>query len=294
MVKVMSLSKAQKVTILGSISSIILILGKLIIGVLGNSQALIADALHSASDLGTDIIVFAGLIAGRRPPDENHHYGHAAIETLASLSIGVVLIVIAIYIGARAAYCIHSREVSSPTFLALCMAGLSIILKEILYRVTIKVGNAERSKVLIANAWHHRSDALSSIAVFAGVGGSLLNPEWKMLDSYAALLVSFFVVKVGVSIFKESLMELVLTAPKAEVLEQIKKLITDVPGVLNVHALRVRSQGGILQMDAHVVVDSYMTVSDGHRIALNIESALIKSLPEIGSVVVHIDPSDVM
>lgn len=290
----MHLSKAQKVTVLGSIVSIILIVSKLIAGILGNSQALIADALHSASDLGTDILVFAGLIVSRRPPDKDHHYGHAAIETLASLLIGAVLIFVAIYIGVKAAYCIYSGEVSNPGFLALCMAGFSIISKEILYRVTIKIGNAERSKMLIANAWHHRSDALSSIAVFIGVGGSLLMPELKVLDSYAALLVSFFIVKIGLTIFKESLMELTVTAPKSSVLEEIKKLITDVPGVQNVHALRVRTQGGILQMDVHVVVDSYITVKEGHKIAVNIESTLIKSLPEIGSVVVHVDPSDVL
>ena len=292
--KVIPLSKAQKLTILGSIANITLIFGKLMAGIAGNSQALIADALHSASDLGTDIVVFAGLVVSKRPPDENHHYGHAAIETLASLLMGAVLISVAIYIGTKAAYCIYSKEVSNPSFLALCMAGFSIIVKEMLYRATVKIGNAERSKMLIANAWHHRSDALSSIAVFMGVVGSLLMPELKILDSYAAILVSFFVVKVGVTIFKESFMELVVTAPKSNILEQIKKLIADVPGVQNVHALRARTQGGILQMDVHVVVDSRMTVSEGHKIAVNIESALIKSLPKIGSVVVHIDPSDVM
>ena len=292
--EVMFSSKAQKVTVLGALVNIVLFLSKLIVGILGNSQALIADALHTASDLATDFIVFAGLIAGRRPPDANHHYGHAAIETLASLSIGAALVIVAIYIGTKAGFCIYSKEVSNPSFLALCIVGISIVVKEILYRATIKIGNADRSKMLIANAWHHRSDAFSSIAVFIGVGGSLLSPELRILDSYAALVVSFFVVKVGVDIFKESLMELILTAPKSDVLEKIRRLITDVPGVLNVHALRVRAQGGVLQMDVHVAVDGHMTVSEGHKIAVNIESALIKNLPEIKSVVVHVDPNDVI
>jgi cation diffusion facilitator family transporter len=292
--KHISLSKAQRITILGSIINIVLIFGKLIIGVLGSSHALIADAFHSASDLGTDIIVFAGLIVSRRPPDENHHYGHAAIESLLSLLVGIVLISVGVYIGAKAAYCIYTREVSNPSFLVLCMAGFSVIVKEMLYQSTIKIGNVERNKLLIANAWHHRSDSLSSIAVFVGVGGSLLMPELKVLDFYTALLVSFFVVKAGVSIFKESLMELIVTAPKSAVLEQIRSLITDVPGVQNVHSLRVRTLGGIHQMDVHVVVDSNKTVSEGHKIAVDIESALIKSLPEIGSIVVHVDPSDIL
>ena len=240
----LSVKEGRTVTLVGALVNALLVALKFIAGVLGHSQALIADAVHSISDLFTDVVVLVGLRMGRKEPDEQHHFGHARLETLASFIVGLALIATAIYIGIEATLNIYRHTESYPTKLALIGAGVSIIFKEALYHYTVRVGRRLRSNLIVANAWHHRSDSLSSVAVLIGVSGAIIRPSWHVLDAYAALLVSFFIVKVGLDTVRESLREFTDTAPSADILNTISACARGVPGVLDVHDLRVRTSGG--------------------------------------------------
>ena len=206
--------EGRRVTWIGVGANALLIVVKFVAGVLGHSQALIADAVHSVSDFFTDAVVLLGLWYGRRPPDEDHHFGHARIETMASAVVGFSLITVALYLGYRSAMNIYLHGNMHPTYPALIGAAVSIAVKEALYQYTAIVGKRIRSEAVIANAWHHRSDALSSVAVLIGVGGAVINPGWYILDAYAALLVSFFIAKVGIDVLWKALREMADTAPR--------------------------------------------------------------------------------
>jgi len=280
----------RSVTLIGAFVNLVLIILKFLAGVFGNSQALIADAVHSVSDLFTDAVVLFGLKIGQKAPDENHPFGHARIETLASTIVGLALIATALYLGIEAALNIYRHTEYHPTSLALIGAGISVVFKEALYHYTVHVGRRIKSKLIIANAWHHRSDALSSVAVLLGVTGAIINPSWHILDAFAALLVSFFIVKIGLEIFKNSMLEFTDTAPQPEILEEISKCAMKVEGVLDMHDLRVRTSGGLYQMEIHIVVDGQITVTDGHRVATEVESCLSEEIEDLDRVIVHVDP----
>jgi cation diffusion facilitator family transporter len=280
----------QRVTWVGVFTNTLLITLKFVAGILGHSQALIADAVHSVSDLFTDTIVLIGLKIGGKAPDEEHQFGHARIETLASAIVGLALIATALYLGINASLNIYRHTEYHPTKLALIGAGVSIALKEALYHYTVHVGRRIKSQLIIANAWHHRSDALSSVAVLLGVAGTLVNPSWHILDSFAALLVSFFIVKVGLEILRDSLREFTDTAPPPEILNTISACTRSVEGVLDMHDLRVRISGGLYQMETHIVVDGQLTVTEGHRIAKTVESCLAEEIDDLDRVIVHVDP----
>ena len=281
----------QRVTWVGAVTNALLILCKFVAGIFGHSQALIADAVHSVSDLFTDVIVLLGLKIGRKEPDEAHPFGHARIETLASAVVGLALIATALYLGLEAASNIYRHSEYHPTKLALIGAGLSIILKEALYYYTVRVGRRIKSQLIVANAWHHRSDALSSVAVFLGVTGALIRPSWHILDAFAALLVSFFIVKVGLDILGKSLREFTDTAPPPEIIKKISHCTKNVEGVLDTHDLKVRTSGGLYQMETHIVVDGQLTVTEGHRIAKAVERCLIEEVDDLDRVIVHVDPA---
>jgi cation diffusion facilitator family transporter len=284
-------SKAGKrVTIVGVFVNGFLIGFKFLAGILGHSQALIADGVHSISDLFTDIVVLLGLKMGRKAPDEKHPFGHGRIETLTSAVVGLALIVTALYLGIEACWNIYRHTEHHPTRLALFAAAASIILKEVLYRYTIRVGRRIKSPVIIANAWHHRSDALSSVAVLLGVTGAMIQPSWHILDSYAALVVSFLIIKVGLETVVDSLREFIDTAPPPETLEKITQCARSVNGVIDIHDVRARSTGGIYQMEVHIVVDGHLTVFEGHRIAKDVEHCLIREVEGVGRAIVHVDP----
>ncbi len=284
-------SAGQRVTWVGAVANALLIVCKFTAGIFGHSQALIADAVHSVSDLFTDVIVLLGLRIGKKAPDEEHHFGHARIETLASAVVGFSLIATAIYIGIEAALNIYRHAAYHPTKLALIGAGVSIAVKEALYHYTVRVGRRIKSQLIVANAWHHRSDSLSSVAVFLGVTGALINPSWHILDAFAALLVSFFIVKVGLEILGKSLREFTDTAPPPEIINKISHCTKSVEGVLDTHDLRVRTSGGLYQMEAHIVVDGQLTVAEGHRIAKAVERCLIEEVEDLDRVIVHVDPA---
>jgi len=285
-----SASAGRSVTLVGALVNAILILLKFFGGIFGRSQALIADAVHSISDLITDAVVLLGLRVGRKAPDEQHPFGHARIETLASAIVGLALIATALYLGIKAAWNIYRHTEYHPTSLALVGAGVSVVLKEALYHYTVRTGLRIKSQLVVANAWHHRSDALSSVAVFLGVAGTLINPSWHILDSFAALLVSFFIVKVGLEVLGKSLREFTDTAPEPEILDKISHCTLTVEGVLDMHDLRVRTSGGLYQMETHIVVDGQLTVAEGHRIAKAVEKCLAEEVEDLDRVIVHVDP----
>jgi cation diffusion facilitator family transporter len=285
-----SAKAGRKVTLVGALVNMILILLKFFAGIFGNSQALIADAVHSISDLFTDIVVLLGIKISHKPPDKTHHFGHARIETLASFIVGIALIGTALYLGIDASLNIYRHTEYHPTTLALLGAGTSIVLKEVLYRYTIRVGRRFKSRLLVANAWHHRSDALSSVAVFIGVAGTLIKPSWHILDAFAALLVSFFIVKVGLEILRDALREFTDTAPRPEVIQKISHCALNVDEVIAVHDLRVRTSGGQYQMEIHIVVDGRLTVSEGHHIAKTVERCLIEDVGNFDRITIHVDP----
>lgn len=286
-----SAKAGRTVTLVGALVNAFLILFKFLAGIFGQSQALIADAVHSISDLFTDFVVLLGLRIGRKAPDEKHHFGHARIETLASAIVGLALIATALYLGIRAIWNIYHHIEYHPTWLALVGAGASIALKEALYHCTIHIGRRIKSSAIVANAWHQRSDALSSVAVLLGVAGAHINPSWYILDSYAALCVSFFIIKVGLEILWGALREFTDTAPQPEVLNKIDSCIRSVEGVIDTHDLRVRTSGGMYQMETHIVVDGQVTVTEGHRIAKAVESCIAEEVADLDRIVVHVDPA---
>ncbi|MGD9384602.1 MAG: cation diffusion facilitator family transporter, partial [Desulfobacterales bacterium] len=213
MSEITSAREAKSITLVGGFVNIFLIGLKFITGIIGNSHALIADAVHSISDLFTDIVVLFGIKSGRKPPDDKYPFGHGRIETIAAATVGLLLIISALYLGVRAAMDIYLQKEYHPTMLAVFGAVLSIALKETLYHYTVRVGRRVKSQLIVANAWHHRSDALSSVAVLLGVACANIKPEWHIFDTFAALLVSFFIIKVGLEILGNSLHELSDAAP---------------------------------------------------------------------------------
>ena len=285
-----SIRDGTRVTVVGAVVNSVLTGVKFAAGVYGHSQGLIADAVHSFSDLFTDGVVLWGLAVGSKEPDEGHHFGHARVETLASAAVGLALVATAVYLGVSAVHNIYYHVEYHPTVLALAGAGASILFKEGLYQYTVFTGRRLKSRLILANAWHHRSDALSSVAVLLGVVGARFNPDWHILDSYAALLVSFFIVKVGLDIFRGTIKEFTDAAPGRDVLEEIIRVVEGVEGVMDAHHLKVRTSGGYHQMEVHIVVKGDLTVTQGHRIAKAVEAVVEDEITGMGGVIVHVDP----
>lgn len=284
------LGAARRVTLAGSAINLALVVLKLVAGTAGRSQALIADAFHSLSDLISDAVVLAGIALGAAPADKRHHFGHARLETLAAATLGLGLVGTAVWLGYRAGLDIEQRRYSDPAWFAAAAAGLSLVVKEALYRYTMVVSRRVTSAALRANAWHHRSDALSSLAVLVGVGAAAWNPAWRMADAYAAFLVSFFVLAAGLDVIWDAVKELTDTAPDPKALAEMEACALSVPGVLGVHDLRVRLSGGRFQLELHVVVDGSLTVRQGHVIAKEVEHCLLDNLALVEKVIIHIDP----
>lgn len=283
--------RGNSITLIGALVNVFLVLLKFAAGIFGHSQALIADAVHSISDLFTDAVVLIGLRMGRKEPDEEHHFGHARIETLASAGVGLTLIGTAVYLGLEAGINVYRHQEYHPTLLAVAAAAISIAVKEALYHFTVRVGRQIHSPAIVANAWHHRSDALSSVAVLLGVIGARIRPSWHILDAYAALFVSILIIKVGLDILWQTFREFTDAAPDRDVIEKIRACALGVEGVMDVHDLRVRISGGQYQMEIHIVVDGDQTVLDGHRIAKDVEQCIAGDLMGVDRIIVHVDPS---
>ncbi len=291
-VKKENYQSAVRITQIGAGADALLTLSKLVIGYLGNSAALVAEGLHSAADLLFDMVVIVGMRMARKEADADHPYGHGKYESLATLILSLILLSVAVGIVWDAVARIQDPELEAPAAIALWVAAGSMILKEILYQYTVRVGRRIGSKIIVANAWHHRSDAIASFAALIGIAGAVVG--WPIFDPVAAIGVAFFVGKVGVDIAIESLKELTdaSTAIDKEIHDTIQRLINEHPEVHSAHLVKARRMGPDIMVDVHVVVDPFLSVSEGHQIADDVEKTLIRQVSEVSSVMVHVDTSD--
>jgi cation diffusion facilitator family transporter len=282
--------EVMKVTRIGAVADFLLTVAKLGVGILSNSQALIAEGLHSAADLLFDIVAMVGVKMGRKDADEDHPYGHGKFETLATLILALILFWVAIEIIMGAAERIQDVEkLTAPGSIALWVAAASMIVKELLFHYTVHIGRKVGSQITIANAWHHRSDAIASFAALVGIAGAIMG--WPIADPIAAICVAFFVGKVGVEIAIDAVRGLTdsVEAIEGEIWEAIQGVIRENPEVKSAHMIRARRLGQDIFVDAHVMVDSYMSVSEGHQIAHQIQDTIKAKVPDVLDMNIHID-----
>lgn len=284
--------QVRVVTIWGLILNIVLTILKILIGYFAGSSSVVADGVHSLSDCSTDVAVIVGVKYWDKAPDSDHPYGHRRIEAMTSVFIGIVLAVVGVLLIYNAAVKLHSQQFTVPEWSALIIAILSIVSKEILYRWTLKKSEELKSTALRANAWHHRSDAVSSIPVAIAIGFTKYDTSWAMLDPIASIAVSFFILNAAYTIVWPSLLELSDSGANEQKIKDIEKLVSSVDGVLSIHALRTRYQGNGLYVDLHIQVNPDITVREGHAIAGKVKHLLLNEGPEIMDVLVHIEPDE--
>ena len=281
--------ETTKVTIISILWNIVLTIIKVLGGILGKSNAMVADGLHSASDIISSIGVLIGNHIAKTPHDKEHNYGHEKAETLVSFLLSILLIFVSLKIslgGINSLF--HLNEVKIPTILPLVISLISIGIKEYQYRITIKVAKMTNSPALKADAWHHRSDALSSIAAFIGIGGSILG--FKALDPIATIVVGLFVTKVGFDILKDSTNELMDYSLDEKEELQILEIAKSTDGVLNLGELRSRKHGSMAYVDLTICVNKDLTVLQGHEIANKLEISILEELQIVKGITVHVEP----
>ncbi len=284
-----------KVTLVGSAGNVALLTFKFIAGVMGHSSAMIADAVHSLSDFITDVIVLAFVHVSAKPQDADHDYGHGKYETFASFIIGLALLAAAtgiIVSGlAKLIDWVGGKELPAPGWLALAAAVISILVKEILYRYTVIRGKKLDSQALVANAWHHRSDALSSIGTTVGIGGAiLLGNRWTVLDPLASVFVGALLVKVSVGLLRSSVGELTESSLSGDIEKEIEDIICSFPDVSEPHNLRTRRIGNRFAIEAHVRMDGNLPLSVAHDRATAIEQQIRKRFGPQTHVIIHMEP----
>lgn len=288
MVKI-NLFTPKTCTQVGLGTNIVLTIFKLLAGILGRSYAMIADGLHSLSDILATGIVYIGICIGARPADEEHPYGHENAETIAALVVALIVFATGIYAGISAVLAIVYGQPRIPSTIALLAALISIILKEGLFRYTIKVGNKTNNPAIISNAWEHRSDAYSSIAALIGIGGARL--VFWYLDPLAGLVVSVFILKISFHLIRSNIGILMDERPSPMILKNIKAVVQDVKEVKNIDSIKVHPRGSNFTIDLEIAVDSHLTVEEGHRVAVNVRRKLLKRVQYIQDVMVHVNPS---
>lgn len=285
-----------RVTIAGSAVNFLLLIFKFFAGILGHSAAMLADAVHSLSDFITDIIVIVFVRISAKPQDEGHDYGHGKYETLATALIGVFLLLVGFGIfwnGANSIFdFLRGQTLQKPGMLALIAALVSIVFKEALYHYTLHEGKKLHSQAVIANAWHHRSDVLSSVGTAIGIGGAiLLGDRWRVLDPIAAVVVSFFIMKVAISLLIPCVDELLEKSLPAEVEDRIEETILSFPGVSSPHHLRTRRIGSYYAIEVHVRMDGKILLEEAHRTATAIENKLKEQFGAGTHVGIHVEPT---
>ena len=284
-----------KVTIAGSIVNLILVICKFLAGMVGNSAAMIADAVHSVSDFATDMVVLMFVRISHKPKDKTHDYGHGKYETLATTLIGVALFAVAVGIIAEGAEKIYfwaqGGVLARPGGIAFWMAVVSILLKEIIYQYTHHKAKQLDSHALEANAWHHRSDAFSSIGTAVGIGGALIGGErWTVLDPIASLVVGALIVKVAVHLLKNGVGELMEQSLPEEVENEILTMVNSVSGVFEPHDLRTRCIGNHYAIEMHILMNGDMSLKEAHDKASEIEQLLKNRYGQATHVAVHVEP----
>ena len=284
-----------RVTLLGMFVNIVLFAIKLVAGILGRSGAMVADAIHSASDFATDIAVLAFVRISAKPRDDDHKWGHGKYETLASLIIGVALFGVGAEIlidsGLKIKAVTSGEVLPRPGVIAIVAAAVSIVVKEALYRWTVRVGRKVESPSVVANAWHHRSDALSSVGTLLGIGAAyFLGEKWRIADPIAAIVVAALIINVSIDLCRTALAELLEKSLPSAVEEEILQIISATPNVHKPHNLRTRRIGANIAIEVHIRVEGSMTVYDSHEISKDIERALRERYGEHTAVAIHIEP----
>lgn len=281
----------RKVTLIGAVVNTLLAIAKIAGGFAGHSQALIADGIHSFSDLATDGLVLISAKHGSKEADEDHPYGHGRIETAATVALGILLILV----GLTIIYDAYERllepdQTQIPHLMVIIIAAASVLSKEGLYHYTLKIAKQLRSNLLHANAWHHRTDSISSFIVIIGVAGAMM--AWPTLDTIAAIVVAIMIIHIGWKLAYASIQELVDTAVHPDRIAAIRKTIEETNGVNELHMLRTRRMGGNALVDVHILVNSKLSVSEGHLIGEKVRENLVAGIEEVTDVTVHIDPED--
>lgn len=284
------------VTFAGSIGNAALLAFKFVAGIVGHSSAMIADAVHSLSDFLTDIVVLIFVGISSKPQDETHDYGHGKFEVVASFLIGLALLGAAagIVISGAVKFTrwLSGEELSSPGYLALWAALVSILVKEILYRYTAHAGKKLNSQAMVANAWHHRSDALSSIAVALGIGGAIIfGGRWTVLDPIASIVVGIMLAVVSLKLLKANIGELTDKSLSKEEEDEIVKIINSIPGVFEPHHLKTRRLGNRISIEAHIRMDGKTVLEEAHDRATDIENRLKEKFGKDAHVTLHMEPT---
>jgi cation diffusion facilitator family transporter len=283
-------SRVSRVSWVGLLCNLALAAAKAAAGIFGHSQAVLADALHSLTDSVTDIAVILGVRYWTAPADEDHPHGHGRIETLVTVVIGLAIGGVAIGMGAEAIRGLRDGPETSPTGIALAVALMSVVVKEVLYRWTARVGREVRSPALEANAWHHRSDAISSIPAALAVGVTLIDPEWAVVDRVGAVVVCLLILQASWRILRPSIDQLIDAGAPAADRRRIEELALQVDGVEAAHAVRTRYVGSDLAVDMHVEVDGGLSVGEGHAIAVAVRRKLVEEGPNVTDALVQIEP----
>lgn len=291
------IAKVTFVTLVGSVVNIILTVFKIFAGVLGRSTAMIADGIHSLSDLLSDIVVIVFVKISAKGRDKDHDYGHGKFETFATLIISLMLIVVAVNLMSgginKIRQILDGGEVSSPGMIALWAAVASIVLKEILYRYTINQGKALNSPMMIANAWHHRSDAFSSVGSLLGIAGAIfLGDKFVILDPITGCVISIFILVMAVKMSVPAIKELLDVSLPDDVEEKIEATAKSVKGVVDLHELKTRREGPGIIMEGHLVLDSEISLKEAHDISKKVEESLRKEFGTETQISLHLEPED--
>ncbi|NIA02730.1 MAG: cation diffusion facilitator family transporter, partial [Planctomycetia bacterium] len=282
---------SKRATFASIIVNTLLSAGQIFLGIVGNSQALVADGIHTMSDLSTDALVLYAIWHGSKEADDDHPYGHGRIETAATVFLGLLLAFVGAAIAINAALRLtEPATILTPAPITLLMAVITIFSKEGLYRYTIGIANRYNSTILRANAWHHRSDAISSVIVLIGIGGSIMGLPY--FDSLAAIGLGTMIIRMGLLLSWNALKELIDTALSQEEVAAIRQAIISIDGVVDLHMLRSRLMGGRALIDVHLQVDGNISVSEGHQISEFVRQRLINDFESVDEVLVHIDPED--
>ena len=288
-----------QVTLVGGVVNVVLLLFKFVAGIVGHSAAMVADAVHSLSDFVTDVIVLVFVHISGKPKDKSHDYGHGKYETLAMTLIGVALLIVAIgiiYHGAMEIVAwLNGEQLEAPGTLALWAALLSVLLKEGVYQYSMVKARQLNSQVVEANAWHHRSDALSSVGTAIGIGGAIfLGQRWTVLDPIASLVVGAFIVKVAVDLLHRGIDDLMEHSLPEDVEEEILRIVGELKGVVDPHDLRTRKIGNHYAIELHILMDGDITLREAHNKASEVEDLLRARYGEHTHVAVHVEPQDNM
>lgn len=287
----------RNITLWGSVVNIVLTVGKIVAGIVGRSAAMVADGIHSLSDLLSDIVILIFTHISSKGKDRDHSFGHGKFETLATLIVSVILVVVGADLmgkGVRSIIGVFNGEmIPKPGYIALIAAVVSIISKEILYHATVKVGRAADSPAVIANAWHHRSDAFSSIGSLIGIGGAiLLGDKWTILDPLTSCIISIAIIVVAIKMALPSLAELLETSLPEDIENEIKETASSVKGVVDIHELKTRRNGMSFIIDAHITVRPDISIVEAHDIATSVEDVLVSKYGQQTQINIHIEPGE--